>query len=502
MDIIALKSELEQKFELVCFYDLADAVIQHGEIFKIFKKHHSSKYTPNQRLVFYTASEPSQLVLNHLQRAATSIDISNYFIIICTPHNVEKLLDTANKKYGNDTVTMQWYSCNIHSTKSINSDKIYSFETFCSVPFGLLSVHASNNTARPCCKYQEKSESLDKNTIIDVFAGQSMNQLRDDIKHGRKHKNCKTCWTVEESGGTSMRKQFNNKYIQQCDQEWIDDPKIRDLTISPSNLCNFKCRICSPTDSSKIAIEELKFSSDPIEKQKLKKLISVSNRKNSLALNQILRVASNLNFLHILGGEPFMWQDLDRLIDQLIDTGQAENIQIEFNTNGSRFPNHVISKLLKFKSVEILVSIDDIEDRFEIQRGGQWSEILKNILAFASLKSPTFSVKLIVTVNIQNILYLDQLVDFCNNHNLEIVWWFLETPQSLCIDFVNGATKDIVFKKYIDHPNSELQSIAKRMYLTPAIAGDQFLDYVKKLDQRRMQDSSLVLKEIIDAMSG
>jgi molybdenum cofactor biosynthesis enzyme MoaA len=368
------------------------------------------------------------------------------------------------------------------------------------VPFGILSVNPSN-FANPCCKYQGKSESLANHTIIDVFAGQSMNQLRDDIKHGRKHKNCKICWDVEERGGTSLRKHFINKYIQQCDQEWIDDPKIRDLTISPSNLCNFKCRICSPRNSSKIAVEELKFSSDTIEKQKLKKIINISNRKNSLALNQILQVASNLNFLHILGGEPFMWQDLDSLVDQLIDTGQAENMQIEFNTNGSQFPDHIISKLLKFKSVEILISIDDIEDRFEIQRGGQWSEILKNISAFNSLRSPSFIVKFAVTVNIQNILYLDQLVDFCNNYNLEIVWWFLETPQSLCIDFVNGATKDLVFKKYIDHPNSELQSIAKRMHLTPATAGDQFLNYVKKLDERRMQDSSLILKEIIDAMS-
>lgn len=500
MNIKTLKSNLEKQFDLVCFYDLADAMILHGEIFKIFKKFHRAEYTPNQRLVFYTAFEPSQLVLDHLQRAATNVDISNYFIVICTPHNIQPRLDAANNKYGNDTTTIQWHPCLIQSTKNIDSNKIYSFETFCAIPFGVLAVDTGNE-ARPCCKYRGKSESLEFNTITDVFTGQQISQLRDDIKHGRHHTNCKTCWDVENFGGVSMRKQFIDKYGRQCDHEWIDNPQIRDLTISPSNLCNFKCRICSPFSSSKVAVEELKFSSDPNEQQKLKKIIGISNRKNNHLLDQIFQISSDLKFLHILGGEPFMWQDLDHLLDQLINIDQAKNIQIEFNTNGSVFPNDIVNKLLKFKSVEILISVDDIEDRFEIQRGGVWSEILQNILKFNQLKSSTFIVKIAITVNIQNILYLDQLVDFCASNNLEIHWWYLEDPQSCCIDFVTSATKDIVFKKYINHPNPHLQSIAKRMYLSDATDGSLFLTHMKNLDQRRMQDSSRVLKEIFDAMS-
>lgn len=500
MDVLALKSDLEQKFELVCFYDLADATVQHGEIFRIFKKYHCAAYTSNQRLVFYTASKPSQLVLDHLQRAATTVDISNYFITVCTPYNIEPMLAAAMQKYGNDTVPMRWQPCSIQSTKNINSSNIHSADAFCVVPFGFLSV-GPNNTASPCCKYLGKSESIENITVADVFAGQQMSQLRDDIKHGRQHKNCKTCWDIENFGSTSLRNHLVTKYGLQCDQEWIDNPRIRDLTVSPSVLCNFKCRICSSYASSKIAVEELKFSTNPEEQQRLKKTIIKSTGKNSRIADQIFEVASDLKFLHVLGGEPFMWQDLINLVDRLIDTSYAEHIQIEFNTNGSVFPKHIVEKLLKFKSVEILISIDDIGDRFEIQRGGKWSHVLKNILAFSRLKSPTFSVKLSPAVNIQNILYLDQLVDFCSDHNLEMVWWYLENPQSLCIDYVTSTTKDVVFKKYIDHPNSELQSIAKRMRLSAATGGSLFLNYMKELDQRRGQDSSVVLKEIFDAMS-
>jgi organic radical activating enzyme len=500
MDIQTLKLILESKFELVCFYDLADSMSEHGKIFKIFKNHYRSEYLPTQRLGFYTAEKPSQLVLNHLQRAATSIDISNYFITICTPHDIKTSLDLANKKYGNDSVTMQWHPCELQSTKNIDSSNIYSFDTFCTLPFGFLSVDASSNLVQPCCKYSSNLGSLDSDNMPSLFNNVKMSQLRNDIKHGRRHKDCKNCWEIEDLGNVSMRKLFINKFSRQCDQEWVDNPKIRDLTISPSNLCNFKCRICSPETSSKIAVEELKFSTDQKEQQKLKKIISILTQNNR-TVEQIFEITSDLQFLHVLGGEPFLWPELDELVSKLVDTGLAKNIQIEFNTNGSVFPAQIVEKLLEFKSVGIVISIDDIGDRFELQRGGNWNQVLQNILAFSQLKSSNFVVKIFPTVNIQNLLYLDQLAEFCRSNDLDIVWWFLENPECLCIDFVTSTTKDIVFKKYINHPDAELQAIAKRMKLSAPTDGSSFLSYMKKLDQRRGQDSSVVLKEIFDAMS-
>ena len=156
---------------------------------------------------------------------------------------------------------------------------------------------------------------------------------------------------------------------------------------------------------------------------------------------------------------------------------------------------------MKFKSVLILISIDDINERFEIQRGGRWNQVSRNIQTFKNLKSPTFDVKIAPTVNIQNLLYLDQLVDFCENLDLEIVWCFLESPQYLSIDFITTAAKNIAYQKYINHPEPELQAIAQRVNQFQPINDNLFLTYMKKLDQRRGQDSSVVLEEIFNAMS-
>lgn len=495
MNIQTLKTNLEEKFDVLGFYDLADAMFQHGSIFKIFKNHYQEVYAPNQRIVFYTSQQPSQLVLDHLQRAATKIDISNWFITVCCSYDINDQLDEANKKYGNDVYTINWYSCVLTETKIINSNNIYPFEYFCVVPFGVISIDSIGN-ATPCCKYKEDVGVF--NNTFDF--NQSMSNIRNDIKDKIPHKNCSTCWNAEHLGQTSLREHLNTKYLDICDEEWVDYPNIQDLTISTGNVCNFACRICDAYGSSKIAVEQLKFTNDIKEKQKLKKLVKLS-KNNDYSIVDAITTTPNLTNIHLLGGEPLLWKSLEELIDKLVSAGLSKNIQIEFSTNGSIFPDNIIKKLLEFKSVEILLSIDDIEKRFELQRGGEWDVVLNNILKFKNLKSTSFSVKIVPTVNIQNLLYLDQLAKFCSNNDLEIVWWFLEEPAYLSIDRVTRATKDAVFKKYINHPNTHLQQIAKRMYKTDSVNGNLFLNYMNELDKRRNQDSSEILKEIFNLMS-
>ena len=488
-----LKSELEQTYTLVCFYDLADVMCNHGKIFKVFKELYQKEYSPDQRLIFYTSQQPSQLILDHLQRAATKTDISNYFITVCTPYDIHEELKTANTKYGNSDVCIHWQVCDLTESNSIDGTNIYPFDTFCTLPFGAMFVSTGNATA-PCCKYQGATGLFNNN--ID----HRVEEIKTDIKHSRRHEKCSVCWNAEDLGQTSLRQHFNNKYLDQCDLEWVDRPGIRDLTISPNNLCNFKCRICIPVSSSKVAVEQLSATSDKQEIHKLKTIISWSREERSITEN-IVKMSSDLNFLHILGGEPLLWHDLKNLIQTLVHNNTAPHIQLEFNTNGSLFSKDIIDQFSNFKSVEILLSIDDLGERFELQRGGSWHQIYENIKKFIALKSEKINVKIAPTVNVQNILYLDQLFDFCESHQIEIVWWFLESPKELSIDRLTASAKHAVFNKYCNHKDPELRAIAQRVLLTAPESGLPFLNFMQILDQRRQQNSSMILKEIFDVMS-
>jgi len=494
----ALKSILESKFSLVCFYDLADVFVQHRTAFDIFEQCHKSSFMPDERLIFYTSYAPSQLAIDHLQRAAVQVDVSNFFIEICTPHDITDLLKQSNIKYGNDCETIKWSRYSIESTNPIDASSIHSFDAFCPVPFGGLFVNP-DQTAAPCCKFQTVVGSVENSSLIEVFNSDLMRNLRSDVKHGIKNPHCSICWEAEKRGTTSHRINVIHKYKTDCERLWIDDPQIRDLSVSPSNLCNFKCRICTPEFSSSIAVEEIKFSADLEKIQTLKKYNS--SVANSNIAQQILQLSTHLKYLHVMGGEPLKWQELIHVLEEFVNNGYSSNIQLEFNTNGSVFDPYMVSLLPNFASVEILISIDDIGARFEIQRGSNWEKILDNICQYKNIISNNITVKIAPTVNIQNLLYLDQLVEFCNHHQFDMVWEYLEYPKYLSIDYITTSTKKIVYKKYINHPNPELQAIAKRVLLSNSVTGQDFINYMVKLDGRRNQNSPEVLKEIFEAMS-
>jgi len=500
-----LKSDLEGKFELLCFEDLADYYRSHQLIFNLFKSQYRSDFFKNQRFVFYTSYRLEQDFINHLQRAVKKYNIGNFFILIISPFDLDQELKISNNLLYHDH-PISFQVVNLETTKPFaNSKFIKNYDSFCPLPFMHFSMSTTGNqlVSSVCCKIgidEFKVDRLDE-SIVEIFNQQHFNKLRDNFTNGERPPECNICWDSEKKRTVSLRIQSNNEFEKIIDHGCFDSPKIKVLNLSPSQVCNFNCRICSFYSSSKIAIEELKYTTDNVKRNTILNLLD-GNKINYLpTIDKIVESSKNLECLHLLGGEPFKWKQLPILLQKFIDVGYAKNIHIVLNTNGSSCPTHSISLLKQFKSVEILLSIDDIETRFEIQRGSTWDKIVKNLHQFALHKSPAFDVKVTPTVNIQNLLYLDQLVKFCYDVNLDVVWSYLENPEFLCIDNVTKKVKDLVQEKYSNHPNSELQAIAYRVQQSPEVSGKKFIEYMLMLDGRRNQNFKLFHKEIFDAMT-
>jgi sulfatase maturation enzyme AslB (radical SAM superfamily) len=307
-------------------------------------------------------------------------------------------------------------------------------------------------------------------------------------------------------GTTSFRQIALSKYGDLLDQAWIDDIQVRDVTWSPSSLCNFACRICRADSSTTIAVEEIKWATDRTQKNYLKKLVRGSNNvaRNDKICANLLQLP-DLQFLHSLGGEPLIWPQLQDMIDGLIAENLSGNIAIEFNTNCSLYPESMIQRIVdNFKSVEILLSVDNVGPRFEIERGGVWSDILTNIQRFVELGlgSEKVTVKLVTTINLQNVLYLDDVIELSHVLGIEVIWWYLEDPEFLCIDRATETTKQCVISKYLSHREPELHKIAVRMQNSPGSDGRDFLNHCQKLDDRRSQSFPHTHAEIYRAMGG
>lgn len=492
-----LKLTLAKQFELICFEDLADYYHQHRLIFDLFKKHRRDTFDVPQRLVLYSSYDLTQDYLNHIQYAAAKVDISNFFILLVTPFDLSEKIKKANALHGHDNVLINSKIFSIVDTKSFPGKGFFTnHDTICVLPFMHLNVIGQQ--IKPCCKFiGESLGDTSQTSITEIFNNDKMTALRADMINGNKIAACQVCWKKEENQLTSIRMHYLNKFKNNLDYGWFDDIRVRSLEFTPSTVCNFKCRICSPINSSMVAIEELKYTVVEEQREKLKKIVIAHNE--DLAEN-VLASIDSIEYLHVFGGEPFLWKKFQDFLTTIVKSGHAKNIQIEINSNCSINPEDFKSILGHFKSVEILLSIDDIGDRFEIQRGGSWNDIVSNLEMFKKLQSSTITIKISPTVNIQNLLYLDQLVDFCSAHQLEIVWHYLEKPNFLSIFNITKKVQDIVWGKYSNHTNLELRNIAQSLKNMPTVNGEKFLNYMNELDSRRDQKFQNSHCEIVNAM--
>jgi len=503
MMIANLKSQLSQQSNVICFEDLANLKQKHRAIFDLFKLHRKDIFEDNDRLVLYSAYEPEQDFLDHIQRAAARIDISNFFILIVCPFDITEKLYNSNQKFGYDSSVIQSMIYKLEKTVISPITNFHQIDSICPFPFGHVDVQ-SNGEVTPCCKFQGKLGTLQDASLSDIFDGDFAKSIRSRMMSGQKIKECSTCWHNETAGTTSFRQLALHKLGDILDQEWLDDPKIRDINWSPNSICNFTCRICNFRSSTSIATEEIKFTKDPDFKQLVKASIKETNDVMQIkGVIQNIAQLKDLEYLHILGGEPLLWPQLRELVDRFTENKLAQNMTFEINTNCSVYPSEQIAFIIqKFKHVEILLSVDNLDTRFEIERGGKWKDILENIKKFANLQSSTVTVKLVTTINLQNILNLDDIIDFANTLGIEVLWWYLERPKFLCIDNATEHTKHLVFSKYSTHPEPELRKIAHRVLTSVGSDGSEFLEYCNKIDQRRGQIFSNSHREIYESMGG
>jgi MoaA/NifB/PqqE/SkfB family radical SAM enzyme len=105
----------------------------------------------------------------------------------------------------------------------------------------------------------------------------------------------------------------------------------------------------------------------------------------------------------------------------------------------------------EFERVEIALSIDNVGPRFEYERyGADWSEVNKNVKKFEALKSSgaNIDLQLCFTVNVLNVLYLDDLLDWAKTVKFDNYHWnMLHGPEEMSIASLPVNAKNLIIQQ-------------------------------------------------------
>lgn len=479
------------QYQLLLFVDLATVLDTPTQLYHAIKTVYRQEYLPEQRLVFYTSQEIKQPVLEHLHQCLSLLNISSFFCLVCTSYNIAV-------DHFDDPVSV--LKIDLEPTTLI-PDSFLIPSSFCPLPWMHLEIK-HNGDLYPCCVYESSIGSSETGSLQDTLENSSMVQLRKEFMQGERPSGCTHCWKLEDQGLKSNRQWHVKQYSQKFYEEYFDNIKIRSLDIKPGNVCNFKCRICNPTNSSLFADEArnlIQKSVIPIDS-----FTSARSGRwveyNDYVWNELKNLLPDIENLDFYGGEPFLVKQIPELLTYAVTQGHAEKIKIHFNSNGSVFPEKLIPILLKFKTVDITLSIDNIGRRFELERGGSWQDVSANILKFMGLRSNKFEVYLMPTVNIQNVYYLDELLSWAAQHQIRVTLNFLDRPSWANIDQLTDAGKKLIVDKYINSQDENLKNIAQRVMQSVGSDGRIFVKRMKQFDSVRQEDFSKTHPEMAQAM--
>lgn len=367
----------------------------------------------------------------------------------------------------------------------------------CPIPWMSLCF-GPRSTLRACCHQngsmeKNSNDSLSTEEIIQLKHNQD---LRDQMQNGLVPKDCMTCFDTEAAGGFSPRQEYLAKF--KFDKE--APVKIEYLDLTVDNNCNLECAMCSSYYSYKL---------DDFYSGKLN-IPKVGKWEIDFSDESIKALLPDLKMLTITGGEPFLSKRALEIINFTANSSFAKNIHLRLFSNLTVIPRNLENLLNRFGSVELLLSIDSVDENYEfIRYPAKWNLITGNLQKINSLNLNSTTIKVHSVVSAFNWNHIGKLIKFYNTLDLKnknILPVFIEIENQLYLhpsvlpkkefdqglESINNAINDLIFNdpqyQYeINHFKSILNKISSVDYRNFYI---DYVTYIEKMKQSRQNPNS------------
>jgi sulfatase maturation enzyme AslB (radical SAM superfamily) len=325
-------------------------------------------------------------------------------------------------------------------------------------------------------------------------------ELRTNMIKGIKSNTCRMCYEQEDTGSKSYRNGQNQRFLNNVDgiahilpRNEISTINIvtgnnygypTDWDIRFSRLCNLKCRMCSSMESSQI-YKEGKEHPHLQEFAGHSQLFHDTYNYGEKDPTYVLDTLPHVDRLKILGGEPTLDTQVQRVLDEAIKIGR-DDIYLDITSNLTNVTDRWLESLGRFKDVQLQFSIDGYDKTNEyIRSSSHWTQVEENIRRYLNFEAETdtnWMLSFHQTVTIYNIFDFWKVHQWIESLRAEDTFARLEAEHA--------------YHTYVLHTPAELDARILPLEYRPKI-----LENFNKYKSHITQDLSIIgVQSVIDLL--
>lgn len=336
-------------------------------------------------------------------------------------------------------------------------------------PFTGLATR-EDGAIQACCRSHPVGFIQD-DTLENIWNNANMKRIRKQVLNNERPPECEQCFSLEDQGVESLRQRHIAGKIPEArvtlypnavstmSEDYSMPFEIPTIELKLNNLCNLKCRMCHPMDSTawndwgvvkNFYKKENNIMYAIVERHDLENKPHLDKFQDSpewwASLEKLLPHFRRVEFA---GGEPLMDPQHYRILDMLAPYG--DQIEIKYATNLTMLgkSNRTVWQYWpKFKSVAVNVSIDGIGNSYEYIRGNaSWAELVNNIKQIQTIPNISRIVGA-VTVQVSNVLVLDKIIEyFLNDIGIVFHTHRVEYPKLLSAQVIPPALRELAIER-------------------------------------------------------
>ena len=253
---------------------------------------------------------------------------------------------------------------------------------FCHAPWMHIYTNPDGRLM-PCCLFDDNNidfPNLNEKPLEEALNHPKLVAIRKQLLNNEVPAGCYKCEAQRNMNQTPYRTKMANLAADKHQPEYCNsdgtlnfaDMEPTYLDIRFGNLCNLKCRTCSPDFSSAIAAEHNKMHN---------LTLPVLHSLEQSAIDKIYSKLGSVKSIYLAGGEPLLEENNVKLLNYLIENNLTPELNYNTNLTTITFKKLNYFELWKhFPKIELTVSVDGYKEVNDyIRFGSSYDKLISNI---------------------------------------------------------------------------------------------------------------------------